>query len=243
MLHNGGGIRFAAGAVLLLALITSAATHGQVEGVPLAVKTADKIVQQLVESNEKRAQALQNYTEDRHYAVEYRGFPGPIAASMDVEATYNAPSSKRFRILSQTGSKLLIDHVLKKLLESETEAAKDPDQTALTPENYSFTLIRTENISSQTLYVFHVEPHADRKFLYRGSIWVDAKDFAVTKIEAEPAKNPSFWIQRTTIHHIYTKTGDFWLPKRNRSETKVRLGGTAILTIDYGAYHIGNAHS
>jgi hypothetical protein len=27
------------------------------------------------------------------------------------------------------------------------------------------------------------------------------------------------------------------LPRSNRSETKVRLGGTAVLTIDYGSYH------
>ena len=240
MLHYRDGIRFSAKAVLYFALITSAATRGQVASVPSPVNPADKIVHKLVESNENRAQALQGYTEDRHYTVEYRGFPGPIAASMDVEATYAAPSSKRFRILSQTGSKLLIDHVLKKLLESETAAAKDPSQTALTPENYSFTLLRTENVSPQTLYVLHVEPRVNRKFLYRGTIWVDAKDFAVTKIEAEPARNPSFWIQSTSVQHVYTKTGDFWLPKQNKSKTKVKLGGTATLSIDYGAYHLGN---
>jgi len=49
--------------------------------------------------------------------------------------------------------------------------------------------------------------------------------------------------QRTDIQHIYSKTGDFWLPERNRSETKVRIGSTAILIIDYGAYHIEVANS
>jgi hypothetical protein len=28
------------------------------------------------------------------------------------------------------------------------------------------------------------------------------------------------------------------LPEKNRSETKVRIGGTAVLTIDYGIYQI-----
>jgi hypothetical protein len=28
------------------------------------------------------------------------------------------------------------------------------------------------------------------------------------------------------------------LPEKNRSETKVRIGGTAMLTIDYGSYQI-----
>jgi hypothetical protein len=60
----------------------------------------------------------------------------------------------------------------------------------------------------------------------------------VVKIEAEPAKNPSFWIAHTQISHSYAKTGGFWLPAQNRSESKVRIGGTAVLTIDYGTYQV-----
>jgi hypothetical protein len=60
----------------------------------------------------------------------------------------------------------------------------------------------------------------------------------VVKFEAEPAKSPSFWIARTLIHQSFAKTGDFWLPRQNRSETKVRIGGTAFLTIEYGTYQI-----
>ena len=67
---------------------------------------------------------------------------------------------------------------------------------------------------------------------------MDAADFALAKVEAEPAKNPSFWISRTRIQFTNAKRGDFWLPEKNRSETKVRIGGTAVLTIDYGVYQI-----
>ena len=40
------------------------------------------------------------------------------------------------------------------------------------------------------------------------------------------------------------KNGEFWLPEHNQSETDVRLGGRATLTIDYGAYKMesGDAH-
>jgi hypothetical protein len=86
--------------------------------------------------------------------------------------------------------------------------------------------------------VLEVEPLTDNKYLYRGKIWVDAADFAVAKIDAEPAKNPSFWISSTAINHQYERTNGFWLPAQNRSETKVRVGGTAVLTIDYGKYQV-----
>jgi hypothetical protein len=35
-----------------------------------------------------------------------------------------------------------------------------------------------------------------------------------------------------------TDVGGFWLPQQNRSETKVRIGGTAVMRIDYGAYRV-----
>jgi len=243
MSYHGVGTRFSALVILFVAWSISPISLGEVDAASLSTSiTSDQIVQRMVDSNEKRAQDLRHYIEDRHYRVEFKGFPS-IAASMDVEVTYDAPSSKTFRVLSQKGSKLLIDLVLKKLLESEKEAAKDPSQIALTPENYVFALLGTEAASDQKLFVFHVEPRENRKFLYRGTIWIDAKDYAVARIEAEPARNPSFWIRRTEIHHVYSKTGDFWLPERNKSETTVRLGGTAILTIDYGSYQIKTAGS
>jgi len=86
--------------------------------------------------------------------------------------------------------------------------------------------------------VLDVEPQTESKFLYRGKVWVDAEDFAVAKIDAAPAKNPSFWIARTRIVHRNEEVDGFWLPKENRSESKIRVGGTAVLTIDYGRYSV-----
>jgi hypothetical protein len=57
-------------------------------------------------------------------------------------------------------------------------------------------------------------------------------------LDTEPAKNPSFWISHVSIHSTSAKVGGFWLPAQLRSETKVRIGGTAVLTIDYGTYTV-----
>lgn len=199
--------------------------------------TADDVVRKLVEQNERRADKLKGYTERREYTVTYHGFPS-LKARMTVEAHYDAPSQKRFEIFSQSGPTLLVDRVLKKLLESEEEAAKNPGQTALTPANYTFSLEGEQVIAGRQCYLLHVEPKVASKFLYRGTIFVDAADYAVVQIQAEPAQNPSFWIKKTVVQHTYAKTGQFWLPEHNRSESAVRLGGTAVLTIDYGPYHV-----
>jgi hypothetical protein len=200
-----------------------------------------EIVQRLVAENEQRSRELGAYTSRRHYHVAYVGFPHAAEADMIVDAVCNGADSKQFDVVSESGSHLLLDHVLKRLLKTEQEDALHRAGSALTPANYTFGLVGTEQEEGHLLYVLTVEPILSGALLYRGKIWVDAQDYAVVKIEAQPAKNPSFWIRNTQINRQYEKAGDFWLPRSDRSETRVRLGGTAVLTIEYGDYHFATA--
>jgi len=175
------------------------------------------------------------------YHLVYRGFGGNKEAEMKVRMSFQAPDTKNFTVLSQEGSKFIIEHVFNKLLQSEQEALDNQNRqaTALTLENYEFTLAgyATQPDGSHT-YVLNVKPRSKNKFLYEGKIWINTEDFAVTRIEATPAHSPSFWIKKTQIEHRYIKVGDFWLPAQNRSESQIRLGGHATLTIDYGDYQV-----
>lgn len=199
--------------------------------------TAAQIVTAMQDRNQSRAAALKHFHSVRHYSVEYRGYAAKVAAQMEVDVDYDAASGKSFHIVSSSGSKLLIDKVLKRLLESETDAQK-LHASDLTEANYSFKLAGQEDMAGRPAYILDVEPLTGNKYLYRGKIWVDATDFALARIEAEPAKNPSFWISSTAIHHRYEKTGSFWLPAQNESDTDVRVGGKAVLRIDYGKYDV-----
>jgi hypothetical protein len=227
--------------VALAALIVAVAAGAGSQNTPnppAAAMSSAQIVEQIQVHDRARARALKHYSSTRHYAVEYRGFPTDLAASMVVEASFDAASGKSFRVISQSGSKFLADKVLKRAVESEKEASQEKGSTALTTANYKFTLLKSETLGSGPAYVFDVEPLHVSKFLYRGKIWVDAADFAVAKMETQPSKSPSFWISKTLIESTSGKTGDFWFPQKLRSETKVRIGGGAVLTIDYGAYQV-----
>ena len=172
--------------------------------------------------------------------MQYRGFPSDKDAEMVVKVGFRAPNNKEFTVVSQTGSKFIIDRVFKKLLEGEQEAASHDNRhdTALTRQNYSFELAGYESSPDWDQYVQNLVPRTKNKFLYRGKVWVDARDFAVVRIEAEPGKNPSFWIKKTDIAHRYVKVNDFWLPAENHTESLVRLGGKATLSIEYQDYKI-----
>ena len=219
----------------LMIALTAVSASGQADHSPAPSVTVADIVGQLVDHNQDRANRLKYYTSQRHYHLEYKGFPHSADAAMDVEAVYNAPS-KSFRVLSESGSKKLIDHVFKKLLKGEQEAAGEQQKNALIPANYNFDLLETVTENGRSLFVLRVDPKTPSKFLFRGKVWIDAEDYAVVKVEAEPSDNLSFWIRNTEIRHLYAKVGDFWLPKQNTTVTKVRLGGTATLTIDFENY-------
>jgi hypothetical protein len=213
---------------------------GQAQLQPVNGITSQEIVSRLASSNHRRNQMLQRYTAQRHYHLVYTGLPGHREADMVVDVHYKAPASKDFTIVSTSGSNLIINRVFKKLLETEKEAADEKSQasTALTAENYNFDLQGQDVIDGRPSYVLMLNPKTDNRLLYRGRIWVDAADFAVARIEAEPAKRPSFWISHTRIHHEYRKVGEFWLPAQNQSTSDIRLGGHAQLSISYGRYQI-----
>src|ERR1700686_1624573 len=230
---------------LLAAILVGVCWAGADSGpLPPSITTAplsvDQVVNNLVRKDKERSQALRHYESIRVYRLSYRGFPGDRDAEMTVAATYDSPSTKSFRVISQTGSKLIVDRVFKRLLESEKEAA-EPEmhaRTLLNRANYDIALIAYESSDKGSQYVLAVYPKTRSKYLYRGKVWVDGTDFAVTRIDAEPAQNPSFWTKKSEIHHEYMKVQDFWLPRRNESASYIRLGGRATLTIEYDNYRV-----
>jgi len=224
---------------LVLCLSAAAQEAGTSAVTPLP---PEQVIKNLQEHNAQRAATLAGFTGKRTYRLQYRGFGGAREAEMTVSVVYTSPSTKQFTVETEKGSKVLIDRVLKKLLESEKEAAEENQrQTALSPDNYSFSSPSYEDSPEGGRYVFTLTPKTENKFLYRGKVWIDARDFAVVRIAAEPAKNPSFWVRKTDIAHTYTHQGSFWLPQSNHTESATRFGGHATLTIEYSNYKLTSA--
>ena len=204
--------------------------------------SADEVIGRVVEMNDARAKALEGYSSVRTYHLECHCLSHK-KADMVVRIDYQAPNKKEFTIVSESGSGTVRDRVFKKLLEAEQESMRDENQqrSAITPENYTFQVSDYEKTDTDEFYVLDAQPRSKNKFLFRGHIWVNAKDFAITRVEGEPAVNPSWWTVKTDFKRRYQKIGDFWLPESNESETKVRVFGTAVLNIEYRDYQITQA--
>jgi hypothetical protein len=220
-------------------LVSREVDPADVKGQHLATLSETAIVEKIMVANARRSAELRAFEGKRWYHLEYHGLFGGRDANMEVLASYTAPDQHNFNVISQSGSKLLLNRVLLKLLDSEKEAFENHKQIELSPENYKFTLVGTERIpTGETCYVLAVKPRKQNKFLYVGKIWVDTHDFAVVRMEGEPAKAPSFWVRDTQIDSNWEKVGGFWFIAHNHSVSHIRMGGMATLTIDYGDYQV-----
>ena len=232
--------RFLATLALLVASLPAVAEQATVSA-PL---NADEVMQHVVQMNEQRANALETYSSIRRYHLECHCLSHK-QADMVVRAEYEAPNKKVFTIVSESGSGTVRNRVFKKLLEAEQESMREENQqrSAITPHNYTFQLVDYQKTDGNEFYVLEAQPLNKNKFLFRGRIWVDAKDFAIARVEGEPAVNPSWWTVKTDFKRSDQRVGSFWLPESNDSETKMRIFGTAVLTIKYGEYQITQTHN
>ena len=153
--------------------------------------TANEVIERVAAMNELRNKALENYSSLRSYHLECLCVSHK-QADMVVRADYHAPNKKEFTIVSENGSGTVRNRVFKKLLEAEQESMREENQqrSAITPENYTFLVVDHQLTDADEIYVLEARPRNKNKFLFRGRIWVNATDFAITRVEGEPAQNP-----------------------------------------------------
>src|SRR5579863_2287631 len=98
-------IRLATLGIAWVALLTIPKSVVADSGAPTASTSlsVDQVVENLVRKNQERAQALLHSEGTRVYHLAYRGFPGDRDAEMTVEATYDSPSTKVFKVVSEHG--------------------------------------------------------------------------------------------------------------------------------------------
>ena len=203
--------------------------------------SADEIVAKMVQRDEERRAALSGYTGVRRYVLS--NSTHHKEAEMIVRMVYHTDGSKEFEVVSSTGWGGVRKHVFPRLLEAEVEASRpgSPENSRMTPENYSFAMLRTDQVDGRLTYVLEATPKKQKKYLMHGTIWVDAEDFAIVRVEGEPAKNPSFWIKSVHFGHKYQKVGPYWLAASDKSISDVRIFGPTELRIDYFDYVVNNA--
>jgi outer membrane lipoprotein-sorting protein len=198
--------------------------------------SADEVVARMIERDHSRQAALEGYTARRHYVLENENYRKRAEMLVRMKCLKNG--AKEFEVVSSAGWGGARKHVFPRLLSAEADASQpgSHERSRIIPENYSFEMLGAESVNQRQAYVIALTPKTANKYLMQGKIWVDAEEYAIVRIEGQPAKNPSFWIKRVRFVHTYTKQGPFWLPLSDNSVTDVRIFGATELKIEYFGY-------
>ena len=219
--------------VSLILLAGSSAVAAEDSG---TLPTAEEIVARMAAHDLQRQSSADGYAGMRRYVLENDKFHK--RAEMLVKVKGDQDGTKHFEVVSEDGWKAAHKHVLHKMLESESETSRPETRASakLTPENYDFELIGTEQLTGRAAYVLEIRPKRNEKNLFRGRIWVDAEDYALARAEGNPAKKPSFWTKNIHFVQVYRKTGSLWFPLSTQSVTEAHIFGTTDVSIDYFDY-------
>lgn len=198
--------------------------------------TADEIVNNMLAHDRIREWVSGGYTGSREYLLDNRGFNKRGEMLVNVNCDRNG--LKHFEVVSEDGWKSANKRVLRQMIATEADNSR-PDtrpKTRITAENYTFRIIETTPLAGRMAYVIEATPKRDDKTLFRGRIWVDAEDYALARVEGEPAKNLSFWTRKVRFVQEYQKAGPFWFPVQTTSVTDARVFGETDVKIRYFDY-------
>jgi len=219
--------------VLALFLALAGAPPSLSQSAPVGEQQED-VIARMEQTNAQRQASLSSYqSRRRYYATNPRL---RRKAYLVVEARFEAPDGKRFRVVERGGSQSVERRVFVPLLETEQANARSPAREVVEICRRNYTFAYLEYDTAVGAHVFQAEPRTVNKYLFRGKIWINPHDFAIQRIEGEPAQRPSFWVRRTHFVHDYAKFGDFWFPVHNRTEVELRLFGRSTMGIDYFDY-------
>ena len=228
--------KIGAGCAVFTLLATLSAAHA-VDAAPdeaTAIRRVDAAVLE-------RVNRIAGYTVTEHYAV-YRGKDEthPVA-EMTVKTTYRRETGKSYQVVSQSGSSLIRRLGLDPLLEREKEI-NQPNEVAhswITSENYNMKLKPgTETLNGRECLEFAITPKRKAPNLVAGSLWVDAKDYTIAKLEGVASKTPSVFAGETHMMRQYAYVDGFSMATHARAESTTFLYGKTVVTIDYIGYQL-----
>lgn len=188
----------------------------------------------MLQHDDQRQGEFAGYTALRHYKAINKN----RRAEMLVRVDCSADGMEQFQIISESGSGPIRQYVLRKLINEEADASTQGhrDRTRITPQNYNFQIVGHDVLGTGPAYVLTVNPKSDNKFLMRGTIWIDAHDYSIVRIDGEPARSPSFWLRSVHFVRTYRRLGKVWVTSSIHSTDQIRLFGPAELSIETSDY-------
>lgn len=212
--------------------------------VPAADQQADQatVIQGIDNAVLARVNSIAGYTVTENYAVFRGNDQTHSVAGMTVKTTYRKESGKSYAILSESGSAMIRRLGLDPILEREKEInlPGNVQRAWITSTNYEMTLKPggIQRLDGRDCYVLSINPRQKAPNLIIGTIWVEAKDYTIVRLEGVASKAPSVFAGTTHMTRQYANVDGFSMATHARAESSTFLYGLTVVTIDYTNYNL-----
>jgi hypothetical protein len=172
---------------------------------------------------------LVSYHALRHLEAATRH--GTMRAWIDA-CTALTPAGFVYRIVDQGGSGTIRSRVLLGALQEEQHmrAAGVNRRAALHPENYEFLEPVT---GGDGLTRVDLRPLRKDIVLVEGSMYLNAEDGDLVRVEGLLARRPSFWTRRVRVVRTYERIGNVRVPVMMESTADVLVVGSSSFSMSY----------
>lgn len=198
--------------ILLAFLLSAVSVYAQTD--------LQTIVDRMVAATREAKDNLRAYQATRKYQI----FKGTERKSeVTAAVSYEPPQRKSYNILQSTGG--AGEGVIKKTLDHEVAATRDPSDYEISPANYDFGFAGESDCSGSRCFVLTIIPKRKCKDLINGRAFVDQRSFLIRRIEGDLAKSPSWWIKKASVVLDYGDVEGMWLQTRSVADAKLRMVG------------------
>lgn len=189
-----------------------------------------------------RFQNVLGFTSIEHYAVYRGGDETHPVAEMTVKDTYTKGVGKTYTVLAQSGSGIVFKFGLEPLLDNEktVNLPGNVEQSWFDTANYQMKLrpggIQKKN--GRDCFVLDVTARRKAPNMIDGTLWVDAQNGMIVRLEGVASKSPSPFAGTTHMMRDYMDLDGFPMAVHARAESSSLLFGRTVVTIDYSDYHL-----
>ena len=211
--------------VVALALVAAASIPGRAE---TAAPELQSIIARMAEARAQNQARLRSYVVTREYIL-FDKDEHDKRSEVTAEISFAPPGFKQYQIVQAQGSGLG-ERIVRRMLDGETKIVKDYAATDISADNYDFSFLGTDDSLGARCYLLSLTPKRPEKTLLRGTAWVDANSYLLRRMEAAPAKTPSWWLRDVGLVFSYGDVEGLWLQTSSRFTTNVRLFGQHTMT-------------
>lgn len=173
---------------------------------------------------------LVSYRAHRRLSATTRG--GKMTASLVAVTALDPTAGFSYQVLSEEGSGIILNHVLRPALDAEQKAvrASDSRQSALTTDNYDFL---TMSQGSDSLLKVDIRPRRKHVMLVDGSLFLKPDNSELVRVEGALSARPSFWTRKVHIVREYAEIAGVHVPISMRSVADVLIVGSSTFEMTY----------